>query len=79
MTKQHFITAAKIVNNIRLGFWTDDAPSWADKSRYGDRLPDTYTRAVQTAEAYIHLFRQYDPRFDSKRFLIACGLQEKPQ
>ncbi len=33
-----------------------------------------YTRAVQTAEAFILLFRQFNPLLDETRFLVACGL-----
>ena len=30
------------------------------------------------ADAFIDLFSAYNDRFDTDRFLIACGLQEKP-
>jgi hypothetical protein len=87
MTKKHFIDAAAIVRNILDGSWTNDPPAWA----YPDRMLDAfdvemgglvpkcrYTRAVYTAEAFVTLFTQHNPRFDTQRFLIACGLAEKP-
>jgi hypothetical protein len=83
MTKKHFIDAAAIVRNILDGSWTFDPPSFADKRRLlvmhdsGDE-DETYTRAVWTAEAFINLFTSHNPRFDTQRFLIACGLVEKP-
>jgi len=88
MTKKHFIDAAEIVRNILDGNWTFDPPPFANKSRmlithdsgriaaYED---ETYTRAVWTAEAFISLFSDANPRFDTQRFLIACGLAEKPE
>ena len=33
----------------------------------------SYTRAVQTAEAFVKLFAEFNPRFDTARFLRACG------
>ena len=77
MTRQHFQHAAIIVKAIRDGYWTDDFPSWADDSRnvsIMDLNSDYYTRAVQTAEAFIKLFREFNPRFNQAKFLKACGL-----
>jgi hypothetical protein len=75
MTKQHFIRAAEIVKSIRDGHWTDEPPAWADNLVL---MSHSYTRAVQTAEAFLFLFKEYNPRFDEQRFLVACGLVEKP-
>lgn len=83
MTKQTFIKAADMVRAIRDGKWTSDPPRWADRGYLGDDYyggedgAQDYTRAVQTAEAFILLFQQSNPRFDQERFLIACGLVEK--
>ena len=76
MTKKHFIRMAEIVRNIRDGHWTDEPPDWAKSLiAYGY---DTYprVRAIQTAEAFIALATEYNPRFDTHRFLVACGLAE---
>jgi hypothetical protein len=85
MTKRHFEVAAKQVKAILDGHWTSEFPSWAD--RHGNivgpieidtedsgNLDVSYTRAVWTAEAYILLFTEFNPRFDQTRFLKACGL-----
>ncbi len=77
MTKKHFENAAVNVNAIRKGYWTSEAPRWANAELMA-RIPDDYTRAVQTAEAYIMLFKQFNPRFDQDKFLVACGLAEAP-
>ncbi len=75
MTKQHFVAAAKIVDNIRCGDWdfttAERAVSHAQSREYD--------YAAVVADAFQTLFRQYNPRFDSQRFLVACGLQEKPR
>lgn len=81
MTKQHFIAAAAQVKDIVSGEWSFDVPGWADAhlghfNQYDDDGKDSYVRAVQTAEAYILLFRQFNPRFDQHTFLVACGLAE---
>jgi hypothetical protein len=88
MTKQHFIRAAEIVKSIRDGNWTNEPPSWSDSDRYSLSIHDdchapydvavSYTRAVQTAEAFLLFFKEYNPRFDERRFLSACGLVEQP-
>lgn len=83
MTKQHFIEAAAMVRSILEGEWTDEPPGWAEASRGDwqgsfDEEQEHYTRAVQTAEALILLFQRLNPRFDQTRFLIACGLADKP-
>lgn len=82
MTRKHFIDAAEIVRNILGGVWALDSPSWAtdvDIPVYDheSELSARYLRAVWTAEAFIVLFREHNPRFDESRFLIACGLQAK--
>src|ERR1035437_6304360 len=63
------------------GHWTNEPPVWChDSSHY--RLhtcaSTDYTRAVQTAEAFLQLFKEYNPRFDQQRFLVACGLVDAP-
>jgi len=81
MTKKHFNQAADIVRAILNGEWTDDPPSWADATAYtsvtalDDSADTAYTRAVQTAEAFIVLFSAHNDRFDINRFLVACGLR----
>ena len=81
MTKKHFIAAANLVSSILKGEWTNDSPYWANPS-WADYEVDTpnagnlsanYVRATQTAEAFIILFRSFNPQFDDKRFLKACG------
>lgn len=82
MTRQHFEQMAAIVRSILNGEWTNEAPAWCKDVRYGrimyapDEEDATYTRAVQTAEAFIHLASSVNPRFDRARFLRACGLVE---
>ena len=78
MTKQHFIRAAEIVRSIRVGDRTMALPSWAEP--YSSAFADDgrYARAIQTAKAFLLLFKEYNPRFDEQRFLQACGLVEKP-
>lgn len=85
MTKKHFIDAAAIVRNIVEGNWTEETPSWANRDTianidylYAEPMDTAYLRAVQTAEAFVMLFTQHNPRFDTNRFLIACGLMSKP-
>src|SRR3990167_1278540 len=90
ITKQHFIRAAEIVAAIRAGEWTDELPAWAPvlpwsgnssieiiTDEHGN-LNVSHIRAVWTAEAFIHLFREWNPRFNQHRFLVGCGLVEKP-
>ena len=78
MTKQHFIRAAEMVKGILEGYWTSNLPVWAHADQ--NNAHDTYdrTRAVQTAEAFLMLFKEYNPRFDEQRFLQAAGLVEQP-
>ena len=87
MTKKHFIRAAEIVKAILNGHWSHQPPTWAIQYRgdYDVTSPTQrlfvgrdYLRAVQTAEAFIVLARQFNPRFDTHRFLVACGLVEQP-
>lgn len=77
MTKKHFIDAAAIVRNILQGEWTNDSPPWADFAT-ADCLTTNRARAVYTAEAFVVLFTQHNDRFDTQRFLIACGLVAAP-
>ena len=62
MTRKHFERAAEIIRSINSGNW-------------GDTLPRV--RAIEAAEFFIFFAREFNPRFDTQRFLIACGLQEK--
>ena len=79
MTKQHFIRAAQLVRSIRDGNWTNDFPAWFDRRDVGQSFIVTAEhRAVMTAEAFIALFSEFNPRFDRTRFLVACGLVESP-
>jgi len=80
ISKQHFIRAAEIVKSILEGHWDNSSPDWAERWDYNDGA-NTITprgRAVQTAEAFLLLFKEYNPRFDEQRFLQACGLVEVP-
>ena len=77
ISKMHFIRAAEIVKSIRVGDWTMEPPSWITEQPEGFEYVTRYVRAVQTAEAFLLLFKEYNPRFDEQRFLIACGLIEK--
>lgn len=79
MTRQHFTRAAEIVRAIRDGDWTNDAPSWAQGLPYWPEQSASdadYARAVQTAEAFIALFSEFNSGFNQTRFLKACGLVE---
>ena len=76
MTKKPFQFAADMVSSILAGDWTNETPPWSKQSQPFDVTP--YERAAQTAEAFIMLFRAYNPRFDQTRFLIACGLANAP-
>lgn len=93
MTKRHFIVAAEQVKAILSGEWTNDLPDWALQRDWTAFSPlgrieidtenggnvDVYVlRAIWTAEAYICLFKQFNPRFNVDRFLIACGLKDAP-
>ncbi len=86
ITKMHFQHAAEMVAAIKLGTWTHTFPLWASEAfnmtpievstEEDGNLSTDYTRAVWTAEAFILLFSHFNPRFDSKRFLKACGFTE---
>ena len=80
MTKKHFERAAEIVKAILEGHWTTELPNWAPSYCLQGNAHDIYdpTRAVQTAEAFLLLFKEYNPRFDQQRFLVACGLVNTP-
>lgn len=60
MTKKHFVAMAKIVKDIKSG----------------QRGPGNhnYQRAVDTAEVFIELAKQFNPQFDTAKFMKACGL-----
>lgn len=75
MTKHRYRVAADIVWDIRDGVMTHQYPQWARDVHYdASEGMYNYTRAVQIAEAFIHLFAAEDPRFDPTRFLFQCGL-----
>ena len=82
MTKMHFTRAAEMVKAITEGAWASELPSWAPIhtgeqietiSDNSGNLESAYIRAVWTAEAFIILFREYNPRFNEAKFLKACG------
>lgn len=82
LTRPHMNHAANIVNEIRKGNWTMDSPDWSPiefialefDSPGSGNLDVNLVRAVMTAEAFIVLFRAFNPLFSSERFLKACGL-----
>jgi hypothetical protein len=72
--------AASLVRAIMAGRWSHDPPSWCDHDDYDSSNADwddsgsyDYTRAVQTAEAFITLFTKLDANFDEAVFLRECG------
>lgn len=83
MTRKHFQRAAEFIKGIVQGDWSSELPSWAptpigtlievDTELKGNVSP-YYVRAVWTAEAFILLFQEFNPRFNRETFLIACGL-----
>ena len=81
MTKQHFIRAAELIKAINDGKWTNDAPPWSPIGAFNDYEIDTprydHVRAIQTAEVFMRLFTEHNPRFNRTRFLDACGLGPK--
>jgi hypothetical protein len=74
--------AASIVRAMLNGAWTNDFPEWASQARNtsADEMLETvdarYTRAVQTAEAFMLLLRAADPTFNEQAFLRACKLKK---
>lgn len=75
-----------MVRAIRAGKWTSEPPAWcpaegADGERYqitdirtsGEISDDTFTRAIQTAEAFILLAHASHLPFDETKFLRDCG------
>ena len=80
MQKRHFERMAAMVKDILGGNWTHEPPAWSNRDRYlcVDTGEPDYIRAVQTAEAFILLCEGWNPRFDCERFLMACGLANKP-
>jgi hypothetical protein len=88
MTKKHFEHAAEMVRAILEGHWTGESPAWSPIKWGPEYEVDAYdlgnidrdvVRAVQTAEAFIILAKEFNPRFDESRFLIACGLKDAPK
>ena len=82
MTKKHFIRAAEIVQSIRSGHWSEELPGFSqhEVEMLGCSTHVTdFERATLTAEAFIILGRAFNLRFDTQRFLVACGLiDDKP-
>lgn len=77
MTRLHFNHAAEIVKAILNGEWTSEPPAYlGPKFRYINPHPDHIDRAIQTAEAFVMLFSAFSDRFDTQKFLMACGLAE---
>lgn len=73
LQKRHFERMAKIVDNIRRGYWTNEFPEWAAKE--AEPAISHYARAVYTAEAFLSLAQDSNDLFDEDRFLRACGLK----
>jgi hypothetical protein len=81
MQKRHFEHMASIVKAILDGHWIAEFPPYGDESRNAiswNNSDYAYTRAVWTAEAFIKIAAEHNPRFDQDRFLVACGLVAKP-
>lgn len=79
MTKKHFIRAAEIVRSIHSGHWSRDLPGYStyEVERLGRSTHVTdFERATLTAEVFIILAQEFNPRFDTQRFLVACELVE---
>lgn len=90
--RSDFKQAADLVRAILHGGWTFDTPAWAgptmqpldmdepniDPAEGGCMDEFTYTRAVWTAEAFIIYFEVTSLAFRPEKFLIECGLKEKP-
>lgn len=72
MTAKDHKNAAEIVRNIREGNWSDSRPEWSG-TEYYYYPADCFTQAVQTAEAFVMLFKAENSRFNQQRFLKACG------
>lgn len=88
MTPQHFRAAANLVDAIRQGSWTHELPDWAPADVRGldtvevssestGNVDVNIVRAVWTAEAFIILARAFNPSFNERLFLRACGLEGK--
>lgn len=61
MTKRHFEAAAEIIRTLRAA---------ATNRAQG-------AQAIAAQEAFIALFRQFNPQFDEARFAAACALPPK--
>src|SRR6266853_652664 len=75
MTKMHFERAAEMVKRMLDGRWPTDIETITPED--GNICPH-HVRALWTAEAFVSLFREYNPRFNEQKFLQACGLVEQP-
>ena len=81
MTRKHFIRAAEMIRSIHAGHWSKELPGYSthEMRKLGRSTHVTaFERATLTAEAFITLAQEFNPRFDTYRFLIACGLVDKP-
>ena len=48
------------------------------KSVHEHNTPTQNAIAAIVAEKFCNLFKEYNPRFDQQRFLVACGLVDAP-
>ena len=48
------------------------------KSVHEHNTPTQNAIAAIVAEKFYNLFKEYNPRFDQQRFLVACGLVDVP-
>jgi len=76
MTKKHFIHAANLVQSIATPRLSGEEVEVSTESLGNLNARDV--RAMWTAEAFVSLFREYNPRFNEQKFLQACGLVEQP-
>lgn len=83
MTRKHFEAMAALVRDILAGNRQDtSAVTWVDSERYqgGDITQTTwidtvrYREACIVAHAFVSLGLASNPRFNERRFLVACGL-----
>lgn len=75
MTKKHFIAMAQLVADIRTGdVALATAEPWIVDYIKSASNPDAAISACVTAQAFVTLALRFNPRFDTDRFLRACGL-----
>jgi len=68
----HFERAAELVQSITTPKFLGQNVELSTETL--GNLPARDIKASWIAEAFISLFREYNPRFNEKKFLIACGL-----